>query len=128
MRVLVDNPLSPLLAAGLRDAGHDAVHVSDYGMEAASDEAIFERARDEGRVLVSLDTDFGTLLAVRESTQPSVILLRRHVPRRAADQLTMLLQALPSLSDALLRGAIAVLERGRARVRTLPISGAGPAR
>jgi hypothetical protein len=64
----------------------------------------------------------------RESTQPSVILLRRHVPRRAADQLTMLLQALPSLSDALLRSAIVVLERGRARVRTLPIAGAGPAR
>ena len=106
MRVLVDNPLSPLLAAGLRAAGYDAVHVSGYGMEAASDEAIFERARDEGRILVSLDTDFGTLLALRRSAQPSVILLRRHVPRRAADQLTMLLHALPSLSDALQRGAV----------------------
>jgi predicted nuclease of predicted toxin-antitoxin system len=97
-------------------------------MGAASDEAIFERARDEGRILVSLDTDFGTLLAVRRSAQPSVILLRGHVPRRAADQLMMLRHALPSLSDALQRGAIVVLERGRARVRTLPISGADPGR
>ena len=70
----------------------------------------------------SVDTDFGTLLAVRRSAQPSVILLRRHVPRRAGDQLAMLLHALPSLSDSLQRGAIVVLERGRARVRTLPIA------
>ena len=97
-------------------------------MEAASDEAIFERAQNEGRILVSLDTDFGTLLAVRHSAQPSVILLRRHVPRRAADQLTMLLHALRSLSEALEGGAIVILERGRARVRVLPISDADPGR
>lgn len=61
--------------------------------------------------------------------RPAVsILLRRHVPRRAADQLTMLLHALPNLSEVLERGAIAILERGRARVRILPISGADPGR
>jgi len=119
---LIDNALSPQVAAGLRAAGHDAVHVLDYGMHAATDEAVFERAVLESRVVVSADTDFGTLLALREATSPSVILFRSASLARADEQVGLLLRALPSIDAALRRGAIVILERHRLRLRDLPIT------
>ena len=49
MRFLVDNNLSPRLAARLCDAGHDAVHVRDLGMTQADDETIFDAAAAQDR-------------------------------------------------------------------------------
>src|SRR5919201_2817079 len=76
MRFLIDNALSPALAALLQQAGHNAIHVRDLGLQHADDEVIFDRAAAEHRIVVSADADFGTLLAVRSSRQPSVIQFR----------------------------------------------------
>ena len=52
-----------MAAEGLRRNGHNAPHVRDYALQAAEDERIFALGQDENRILLSADTDFGTLLA-----------------------------------------------------------------
>jgi predicted nuclease of predicted toxin-antitoxin system len=120
LRLLVDESLAASVAQLLRDAGHDALHLSDLGLLGAPDLAVMEAATNDHRVLISVDTDFGELLALGRHPGPSVVLLRR-APHRPAAQSQLVLAALPQLDTDLEAGAVATVSPGAIRVRRLPI-------
>jgi predicted nuclease of predicted toxin-antitoxin system len=82
-------------------------------------------ARDENRIVLTFDLDFGDLLAAGSHHLPSVILfrLRDQTPRSVNPRLLALLL---EREEDLLAGALVIVEDNRYRLRRLPIQGFGP--
>ena len=123
MRLLVDQNISRKVADLLRAAGYDVVHVRDIDMHKASDSEILELAQSQDRVVISADTDFGTLLARTRASRPSYLLMRRAVGRRTEVQAALILGCLDEVAEDLESGAVVVIGEDTLRIRRLPIGG-----
>lgn len=121
MKFLLDEGLSPRVLDLLRAAGHDVVHARDVGLKSAPDQVVLAAALEQGRVLLTLDTDFGALLALSGAVQPSIVLFRGEVTRRAEGQARLLLANLDQIVGDLDEGAAVVIGDDRVRVRRLPV-------
>jgi predicted nuclease of predicted toxin-antitoxin system len=120
VRLLVDANLSPRVAVRLTAAGHDARHVVDAGLVSASDATILAAADADGRVVVSSDTDFGAILARRDLSSPSFVLIRHMNDLTPDAQAELLVAAIADAEAELLAGAVVSIGRGRLRVCRLP--------
>ena len=117
MKFLLDNALPPKLARLLAVAGHDAKHVRDYQMQDASDLEILTLARNLDSILISVDSDFATLLAIQSAPLPSFILFREPDLLLGEDFANRLMATLPLLQADLASGAVVVCRRGQIRIR-----------
>lgn len=91
-------------------------------MADAPDIELFRLAATEDRVVLSEDTDFGTLLALTtEVLLPSVVLFRRMPSRRSGPLFEALSAHLPLVETDLRAGAIVVITQERLRIRRLPL-------
>lgn len=95
----------------------------DLGLQAASDLQVLTLAEKDNRIMLSADTDFGTLLASWPKPRPSLILFRRGTDRRPAMQLSILEANLGLVADELEEGSVVVFEHQRIRIRRLPLAG-----
>lgn len=71
MKLLLDQGLPRSAAALLRATGIDTVHTGEIGLATADDEAIIQVARQQERVIITLDADFHALLALSRADKPS---------------------------------------------------------
>ena len=120
MKLVLDQGLPRGAVRGLCEAGHDAVHVGELGMSRSTDTSISALAAEQGRVVVTLDSDFAKLLAVSRASGPSVIHLRlQHLDVAATGAL--LLRVLPEVEQDLESGAVVSVSKRGVRVRPLPL-------
>src|SRR5215207_6594536 len=105
MKFLADMGVSLRVAAWLRSAGHEVVHLSEQGLERLPDVKVFAKALAEQRVVITFDLDFGEILALSAGSVVSVILFRLH-NATTSFVIGRLQEALSSTQAALDAGAI----------------------
>jgi len=96
------------------------VHLADEGLHRLPDPRIVAKARQEGRVILTVDLDFADLLALAGESHPSAIIFRleRAVPTAINAALD---GCLARFEEALSRGAVLSVTETTVRVRPLPI-------
>lgn len=119
MRFLADMGISPNTVIFLQSLGHDAVHLHEQDLDRLQDPAILEKARDESRVLLTHDLDFGELIAAGGARLPSTVVfrLRNMRPERVNRYLQVIIS---QHEESLEQGAIVSVTEGQIRVRSLP--------
>lgn len=120
MRLLVDMPLSPLLAEWLQREGHEAVHAAHIGLGQAPDKEIIAQARKESRIIVTVDLDYARLFALVGSSSPGIILVRGGSYSHE-EMLGLVRRALLTISSEQLLNSIVVVDKKSVRRRRLPI-------
>ena len=120
MKLLLDQGLPRSAASLLRAVGIDTVHTGEIGLATADDTTLIELARQQDRIVVTLDADFHAILALSGADKPSIVRIR--IEGLRAEPLAALLRALlAERSVELERGALLTVQTKRVRIRYLPI-------
>jgi predicted nuclease of predicted toxin-antitoxin system len=87
-------------------------------LRGAPDSDVLGEAARSGRTLVTLDTDFGTLVFLRRRRPPPAVVLIRLPPAELLPRLGAIVAAIEQ--HAVGAGVFVVLDERRVRVRPLP--------
>lgn len=112
----VDENLPEDVAAAFLDAGYEASTATSQGLAGVEDVRLSEVVRQEGRVLVTLDVDFGDIRAYPPDEYPGIIVLRM----TRQDKLRILAairRILPLLATEAVTRRLWVVEEQAVRIR-----------
>jgi predicted nuclease of predicted toxin-antitoxin system len=120
MKFLADMGISMRIVQWLRSHDHDVVHLRDQNLQTLPDKEIFDKAINEGRIILTFDLDFGEIVAFSGGKQVSIILFRLR-NTTTPFVLVRLGAVMKKASRLLEQGHIVIIEETRYRVRKLPI-------
>ncbi len=116
MRWLADECVDAGLVDQLRTAGHDVAYVAEVA-PGATDPEVLRLARDDDRLLLTEDKDFGELVFRSKEAVSGLVLLRIN-PERRLHKWARLHAAIEQFGEKLL-GRYLVIEEARFRSRPL---------
>ena len=102
------------------DEGWDVLHTGDIGLSRSTDAQILEYARREDRVIITLDSDFHTILALTNASAPSVIRIRLE-GLRGPDLAFLIKKIWPKIEPQLKKGAMVSVTDSGIRIRNIPV-------
>jgi predicted nuclease of predicted toxin-antitoxin system len=111
VKFLVDRCAGRRLAEWLRDGGHDVREARELSPD-PGDAALLRLAAEEQRILVTIDTDFGTLVYLGGAAHAGII---RPPDLRAPSRIALMAQILSRHGEADLAGAIVTVSGSRIR-------------
>lgn len=120
MKLLLDQGLPKTALALLRQSRIKAEHVAELGMAQAADDEILQYASANNLIVVTLDADFSTLLAMSGAPGPSTIRLRMQGLKGEA-LASWLITIADRFESELSSGVILTIDETRVRLRRLPI-------
>jgi predicted nuclease of predicted toxin-antitoxin system len=119
MKFLFDQSADFRLIPHLRQSGHDVTAVSQNHPHGLADEDVLAIARQEARILLVADRDFGELIFHQELPHTGVMFFR--LPGATLQsKIEHLNTVLEEYTDQLERGAFLVVTPGRIRVAGRP--------
>ncbi len=118
--ILLDQGLPRSAASLLRDEGWDVLHTGDTGLSRSTDRQILEFARNEQRVIITLDSDFHTILALTNASTPSVIRIRLE-GLRGPDLALLIKKIWPRVEPQIKKGAMVTVTESGIRIRNIPV-------
>ena len=100
----------------LRAAGHDTLSVFDQALAGQPDSEIASVCKGEGRVLLTLDTDFSDIRTYPPADYPGLLVLR--LPKQSIPEVTRVVRRLLQVLETTdCRGQLWIVEPHRIRVR-----------
>jgi predicted nuclease of predicted toxin-antitoxin system len=113
----IDENLPIEIAKLLNNAGHNAKTVNDQQMQGVKDPFLIDVCKNEGRVLVTLDTDFSDIRAYPPQEFSGIIVLR--VGSQAKQHVIKVFQSIiiPLIQKEPLNQHLWIVEETKVRIR-----------
>ena len=118
MKFLADQDVYAVTIRFFNGLGHDVVPVAQIGLSRADDEILLKIAKEQGRIFVTRDRDFGSLVFVK--ALGSGVLYLRMVPTTQEAVHQELEQVLKMYTEKELMAAFVVIDAKGHRIRRPP--------